>query len=94
MPRGLTTSYTSINPTAFGFIRGTFLGGRVSATATTGPGTVTITAALSEPARTRNAPGCSAALPRPTDRTQGYHEPPYRGLPLHCCGIDHAFLDR
>ncbi|KAG8290867.1 hypothetical protein J6590_073788 [Homalodisca vitripennis] len=66
---------------------------RVSATATTGPGTVTITAALSEPARTRTAPGrpapCHGQLTR-----QGYHEPPYRGLPLHCCGIDHAFLDR
>ncbi|KAG8265907.1 hypothetical protein J6590_083244 [Homalodisca vitripennis] len=39
-------------------------------------------------------PWTPRALPRPPDRTQGYHEPPYRGLPLHCCGIDHAFLDR
>ncbi|KAG8283869.1 hypothetical protein J6590_007886, partial [Homalodisca vitripennis] len=39
-------------------------------------------------------PWTPRAMPRPPDRTQGYHEPPYRGLPLHCCGIDHAFLDR
>ncbi|KAG8302876.1 hypothetical protein J6590_023219 [Homalodisca vitripennis] len=82
------------------------------------PVTVTITAALSEPVRTRTAPGRPApcnghhhcrsvractdahrpctprALSRPPDRTQGYHEPPYRGLPLYCCGINHAFLDR
>ncbi|KAG8295908.1 hypothetical protein J6590_069840 [Homalodisca vitripennis] len=35
-------------------------------------------------------PWTPCALPR----TQGYHESPYYGLPLHCCGIDHAFLDR
>ncbi|KAG8309584.1 hypothetical protein J6590_081851 [Homalodisca vitripennis] len=42
----------------------------------------------------RASPLDARALPWPPDRTQSYHEPPYRGLPLHCCGIDHAFLDR